>query len=55
MFGKSTFASQASYDKKQDDLDLLSEFIILRSKHQTFPSEADVDVKSHDHDENNGG
>ncbi|XP_031233390.1 protein shortage in chiasmata 1 ortholog isoform X2 [Mastomys coucha] len=42
---------KASYDKKQDDLDLLSEFIILRSKHQTFPSE--VDVKSHDHDQNN--
>ncbi|XP_052031462.1 protein shortage in chiasmata 1 ortholog [Apodemus sylvaticus] len=42
---------KASYDKKQDNLDLLSEFIILRSKHQTFPSEADV--KIHDQDQNN--
>ncbi|XP_029395680.1 protein shortage in chiasmata 1 ortholog [Mus pahari] len=42
---------KASYDKNRDDLDLLSEFIILRSKHQTFPSE--IDVKSHDHDQNN--
>ncbi|XP_051018573.1 protein shortage in chiasmata 1 ortholog [Acomys russatus] len=33
---------KASYDKKQDDLDLLSEFIILRSKHKTFTSDADV-------------
>ncbi|XP_076791009.1 protein shortage in chiasmata 1 ortholog [Arvicanthis niloticus] len=42
---------KASYDKKRDNLDLLSEFIILRSKHQTFPTEADN--KSQDHDQNN--
>eukprot|EP00073_Rattus_norvegicus_P047073 XP_017449228.1 PREDICTED: uncharacterized protein C9orf84 homolog isoform X3 [Rattus norvegicus] len=33
---------KTSYDKNRDDLDLLSEFIILRSKHQTFLSEAEV-------------
>lgn len=42
---------KTSYDKNRDDLDLLSEFIILRSKHQTFLSEAEVKSQ----DQNNGG
>ncbi|ERE84695.1 hypothetical protein H671_2g5767 [Cricetulus griseus] len=33
---------KASYDKKQNDLDLLSEFITLRSKCKTFTSDAEV-------------
>lgn len=42
---------KASYDKKQHDLDLLSEFITLRSKYKPFTSDAEVT----DHDQNNGG
>ncbi|XP_057646978.1 protein shortage in chiasmata 1 ortholog [Chionomys nivalis] len=40
---------KASYYKKQHDLDLLSEFITLRSKYKPFSSDAEVT----DHDENN--
>ncbi|XP_021091597.2 protein shortage in chiasmata 1 ortholog [Mesocricetus auratus] len=41
---------KASYDKKQSDLDLLSEFITLRSKYKTFTSDAEVTG----HDQDNG-
>ncbi|KAL1776499.1 hypothetical protein HispidOSU_009566 [Sigmodon hispidus] len=33
---------KASYSKKQNDLDLLSEFITLRSKYKTFTADAEV-------------
>ncbi|XP_055467586.1 protein shortage in chiasmata 1 ortholog [Psammomys obesus] len=38
-----------SYDKKRGDLDLLSEFIILRTKHRTLTSDEEVTG----HDQNN--
>lgn len=42
---------KASYYKKQQDLDLLSEFITLRNKYKPFTS----DVEATDHDQNSGG